>query len=86
MQHDQFKIGVEFMLSDRKYRVTDVGSRVVVALRLGEKVVERDGKRVILSEETADAEGWFNGPPYAVIEYVIDEDDLPACHLIPRVI
>jgi len=31
----------------------------------------------------AEADGWFNGPPYAVAESVFDEDDLPACSLEP---
>ena len=27
-------------------------------------------------------EGWMNGPPYALPEYVFDENDLPGCNLI----
>jgi hypothetical protein len=33
-----------------------------------------------LSREDAEREGWFKGPPYAVVEVVFDETDLPACY------
>jgi hypothetical protein len=28
---------------------------------------------------TAEAEGWFEGPPYAVVETVLDENDIEDC-------
>ncbi len=57
-----FKIGDEFTSAggEKRWRVTDVGSRVVVALWL-------DPMR---------ESSWFNGPPYAVVEEVFDEYDL----------
>ncbi len=44
---------------------TDIGTRVIVAV-----------------QKTADAlqdPSWLNGPPYAVAEVVIDEDDFGGC-------
>ena len=36
-------------------------------------------QRTQLGYADANAAGWFNGPPYAVAETVIDEDALEAC-------
>jgi hypothetical protein len=36
-------------------------------------------RRRILSRAEAEAEGWFNGPPYAVAESVFDEYDMESC-------
>lgn len=58
-EHKDFYIGLEFFYTDRQWRCTDVGSRVIMA--------------VCLSEYPDDA-SWFNGPPYAVVEHVFDED------------
>jgi hypothetical protein len=57
-------MGLEFWLGPRKMRVTDIGTRVVVAICLDKS-------------DTS----WYNGPPYAIPEYVLDEYDLPACTL-----
>jgi hypothetical protein len=43
-----------------KWRVTDIGSRVIVAIKI---LRSRDA-------------GWYRGPPYAVAETVFDEDDI----------
>jgi hypothetical protein len=59
----EFHIGLEFEMSGKRYRCTDVGTRVIVAIELAPGL----------------SEDWFNGPPYAVREIVIDEYDLPAC-------
>jgi len=61
-----FFIGCEFMMSDKRWRCTDVGTRTINA--------------ICLSDHTD--ESWFNGPPYAVTEFVIDENDIPACEII----
>ena len=34
-----------------------------------------------LNRAQAEAEGWFNGPPYAVAEHVFDENDQQGCSL-----
>lgn len=63
----EFRIGLEFTtaLGDKRWRCTDVGSRVVVAISLD-----------IPDEYRAQ---WLRGPPFAVAEFVFDECDLPAC-------
>lgn len=63
MNLGDFKIGREFMMGDAHWRCTDVGSRVVVAIKL----------------DHPEDKGWYDGPPYAVAETVIDEHDMPAC-------
>ena len=62
MQHSDFNIGLEFHTGAGRWRCTDVGSRVIVAIRL----------------DAPDA-SWYNGPPYAVAETVLDENDLEGC-------
>ena len=85
MRHSQFHIGLEFWCSEYRYRCTDVGSRVVIAIRVDEVQVSESDERQIqtrkLSEAEANAAGWFLGPPYAVAELVFDEDDLESCSL-----
>lgn len=66
MQLKDFKIGLLFRMSERVWKCTDVGTRVVVAIQI---------------EERSDT-SWYKGPPYAVCEHVIDENDLPACSLM----
>jgi hypothetical protein len=36
-------------------------------------------KRRVLGRSQAEAEGWFNGPPYAVAEQVFDEHGMKGC-------
>jgi hypothetical protein len=38
-------------------------------------------RRRTLSRSEAESAGWFNGPPYAVAEFVFDEYDLAGCSL-----
>lgn len=63
MKHGDFKIGTEFYCGPQRWRCTDIGTRVIVAIEL------RSGRR----------EDWYNGPPYALPETVFDENDLPGC-------
>jgi hypothetical protein len=81
MKLSDFKIGEEFWDGDRQWRCTDIGSRVVVAMRvdrveIGSSAPQRPRT---LSRTEAEAEGWFNGPPYSVAERVFDEDDQEGC-------
>jgi hypothetical protein len=62
-----FKIGCEFYCGGKRWRCTDVGSRVIVA--------------ICLDDHPGDL-SWFNGPPYAVVEHVFDEYSQPACEVI----
>jgi hypothetical protein len=42
-------------------------------------IVDGHPVRRYLTQEEADLEGWFNGPPYAVPEVVFDEDNIDEC-------
>lgn len=90
MDHHEFRIGLEFFTATGRWRCTDVGSRVVVAISL-------EPHDVVLHRRQAQAGGataqetvrtsdpsWFNGPPYAVVETVFDEYDLLGCSLEPK--
>lgn len=80
MRIDEFRIGGEFACGGRRYRCTDVGSRVVAAIRVDSvEVGSSGGQRRTLDRAEAQAEGWFNGPPYAVAEMLFDEDDREGC-------
>ena len=81
MERSQFKIGGTFWCAGRTWRCTDIGTRTIVAIRVdsvevGSKMPEH---RRTLSRSEAEAEGWFNGPPYAVAESVFDENDIKGC-------
>jgi hypothetical protein len=65
MKLSEFKIGMEFEMSDKQWLCTDVGTRTVAA--------------ICLDDIPQDDPSWLNGPPYAVAESVIDENDLPGC-------
>lgn len=34
MNHNDFKIGLEFYMASRKWRCTDIGKRVIIAIKL----------------------------------------------------
>jgi hypothetical protein len=57
MRLSDFHIGLEFWMSGSHWRCTDVGSRVVVAIKL----------------EHDDDPGMYNGPPYKICEHTLDE-------------
>jgi hypothetical protein len=69
MKHSDFKIGMEFLTATGRWRCTDVGSRTIAAIRLD------------LDHDPA----WYNGPPYAVVEVVFDEDGTEGCDPAPQV-
>ena len=84
MNHSEFNVGLEFHCGGKTYRCTDIGSRVVVAIRIDqvEVATKHESGEIthsILSRTEAEAGGWFDGPPYAVMEHVFDENDLDAC-------
>ena len=64
MRHSDFYIGLSFNTAAGRWRCTDVGTRVIVAIRLD-----------------APDDSWYHGPPYAVAESVLDENDLEGCSL-----
>lgn len=65
MNIKDFEIGAEFLCGGNRWRCTDIGTRVVVAICI---------------EDRRDV-SWFNGPPYAVSESVFDENDMEGCIL-----
>ena len=74
MRHGDFTIGCEFRFNKRRWRCTDIGTRVIVAIRLDQVEIGGGGPGGTITYEEALAEGWFNGPPYAVTEMVFDEE------------
>ena len=81
MERSQFKIGGTFWCAGRTWRCTDIGTRTIVAIRVDSVEVGSNmpEHRRTVSRTEAEAEGWFNGPPYAVAETVFDEDDQGGC-------
>ncbi len=83
MKLADFYIGLEFTTGDgTRFRCTDVGSRVVVAIDLNgpdEVTVSEGGVRRKEPVPPEMRTSWHRGPPYAVVEMVFDESDLPAC-------
>ena len=48
MRHDEFKIGMEFYCGSKRWRCTDVGSRVIAAICIeAHEVVTYDTHQVI---------------------------------------
>ena len=68
MIHSDFAIGDEFQCGEKRWKCTDVGRRVLVAICIS---VHEDAS-------------WFRGPPYAVCETVFDEFDLEGCVPLSR--
>src|ERR1035438_6279987 len=88
MKHSDFIIGRSFWCGGREWRCTDIGTRTIVAICLDETEVVTSSQdpavedtRRTLSQSEAAADGWFNGPPYAVAEPVFDEYDQHPCAL-----
>ena len=82
MELSDFAIGETFWTHGGAFRCTDIGTRVVVAVKLGPREVTTtetvDGELRMTTKMTDDP-SWLNGPPYAVAELVFDEYDLPGC-------
>ncbi len=87
MKLDEFRIGLEFYCAGRRWRCTDVGSRVVVAICLEPHEIESigvaDRETGVKARHIADDSSWFDGPPFAVAEHVFDDYDIEACALVP---
>jgi hypothetical protein len=87
MQHSDFSIGLEFWCGIKRWRCTDTGTRVVVAISLEPREVDRSEadpndktKRIETKYVSTDPRD-LNGPPYGVVESVFDEYDIKACSL-----
>lgn len=85
MDHVDFRIGLEFRCGDGRWRVTDVGTRTVVAIRVDQVTIASQdlltGQRIQRIVDPVE-ENLLNGPPYAVAETIFDEDDWEACEPI----
>jgi len=84
VKHSEFQIGTEFFTGAGRWRCTDVGTRVVVAISLEPREMVRvrfdpSGERI---EEclTSDDPRDLAGPPYRVAEHVFSEYDFDGCH------
>lgn len=87
MKREEFEIGKEFHCGEGIWQTTDIGARVIVAIRVDQvEVVElgQEAKPRLFDRATATKEGWFNGPPYAVAERVFDENDMKNCFTNPE--
>lgn len=82
MTHNDFEIGKEFQCGEKRFRCTDVGTRVIVAICIDKVEYVRHPERYTATQVEAMEEGWFDGPPYAVAEEVFDENDMPECEEI----
>lgn len=88
MRREDFAIGQTFYTATGRWRCTDVGTRVVVAIKYDAITVtqstlaatgRRETREVALTFEEAEQAGWFRGPPYAGAESVFDEYDMEGC-------
>ena len=70
MTIDQFRIGCRFYLGDSKWQCTDVGTRTIAAIEINENAINDPS--------------WLTGPPYGLLEEVIDELDMVACSVTPE--
>lgn len=66
---DWLEIGGHFMCGEAEWQVTDIGSRTLAAVKIEDK-------------ERSDP-SWLAGPPYAIAEFVFDEDDFEAIEPMP---
>ncbi len=73
----KLKIGDLFWCGEKLYKCTDIGTRTIIAIRIDKVKSISNRCKKVLSYEEAKAEGWLNGPPYALEEIVFDEFDLP---------
>jgi hypothetical protein len=91
MRCEDFVIGREFWCGKKRWRCTDVGSRVIVAICLEphEIVTRLSGEQVGESareiRSITDDPEWLNGPPYALPESVFDEYDIKGCSVTAEI-
>jgi hypothetical protein len=90
MLHSEFSIGTEFWLGAKRWRCTDVGTRTVIAICLEPREIVRTeldpdnpARRVEIKCVSSDPRD-LNGPPYGIVESVLDEYDLDACTTEPE--
>jgi hypothetical protein len=82
MELCDFVIGETFWTQAGAFRCTDVGTRVVVAVKLGPRIIARTENvegTVQITHQVDDDPSWVGGAPYAVEELVFDENDQLGC-------
>jgi hypothetical protein len=92
MKHSDFAIGKTFFCGGRKWRCTDVGTRVITAICLDANdqiniPAATPGPSAIarrLQHHSNKAWDLFAGPPYKVAEIVFDEYDFGGCNPDPE--
>jgi hypothetical protein len=84
MRHGDFHIGSEFYTSTGKWRCTDVGTRVIVAISLETRTLVRTRRKEtgedVQESFTSDDPRDLAGPPYFVPEHVFDEYSIDGCY------
>jgi hypothetical protein len=72
VKHLDFALDGIFWCGGRQWRCTDLGTRTVIAIRIDSVNMQSTTPKLCrtLDRAAAEAESWFNGPPYAVAEHV----------------
>lgn len=65
MRLSEFSIGNFFYSNGSRWQCTDIGTRVVIAIRIA-----NDTDTILI-----------DGPPYSLAEFVFDENDLKECSI-----
>lgn len=78
--HKDFFIGREFWTETGRWRCTDVGTRTICAISLKPHEITTLHEDGSITSSVTDDPSWWNGPPYAVVEHVFDEDDFGALY------
>src|SRR5450432_2007863 len=90
MKHSEFRIGLEFWCGGKRWRCTDVGTRIVAVISLEpHEVVDMtspDDPTVPPETRsyTTDDPEWLLGSPYKIAESIFDEYDIEGCSPTPR--
>ena len=82
MKHNEFVIGQDFICADRRWRCTDIGCRVIVAIPADYAEITRYSAKQMQTKTTALTEKDLFGPTYWLAEIVFDEDGMISCELI----
>jgi len=94
MKHSDFKLGTRFTCGQRKWLVTDLGARTVIAVCLTAssandyaRGLPEDKQDEMWDRDPGGAPevdpSWLHGPPYALAEHVFDENDVKGCEVLP---
>jgi hypothetical protein len=67
MKHSDFELNMEFRCGGSDWKVTDIGTRTIIAIKLTGTINDLT---------------WLAGPPYALEEVVFDENDFAGCEVI----